>query len=303
MLNFNLTNARFLIAGIATTLVFTAQPSNADAVFDVLRSYYATEAHLPLGVKIENETVDEAVRRIEFSYSAFDNEVVPARLEVPRDVVNPPVVILLHGLTQSREQWWRADDGPYSFPSRHRTELIQAGYAVLAIDARGHGERLDGTDFSDPAIYLERAYFDAGRKIIAETVIDVRRAIDVLETIEGIDTDRIGVTGFSLGAFIGYLAAAVEPRIDAGLIMAMPFLPLSEGHAVSFTSQFAYVDGIGDKPMGFIVGTEDQLYTREAVEALAGAMLVEPQVTWVESGHDLPDETALTSVTFFKDAL
>jgi len=278
-------------------------PATADVTFDTLRSFYATEAHLPLDIEIKRDIVAKSVRRIEFTYATFDNQIVPARLEIPTGVSNPPVIVLLHGITQSREQWWREDHGPYSFPSRHRVALLAAGYAVAAIDARVHGERISGTDFKDPSVYLSKAYFDAGRKIIAETAIDVRRAIDALETIEGIDTSRIGVAGFSLGAWVGYLAMAVDPRIDAGMIMAMPFLPLSDGQQASFTSQFVYAQGMGDRKLGIIAATEDRLYTREAVEGLADTMPHRPQVTWVESDHDLPDSTSEISVTFFKGAL
>ena len=289
-----------LAGGVAAAGLPGASPAMAEGGFDLLRSYYAVDAHLPIALTVVSDTEVAGVRRVEFTYSAYDNQIVPARLDIPLGVDNPPVIIALHGITQSRAQWWREDHGPYSFPSRHRQGLTDAGFAVLAIDARVHGDRMVATDFPDQSIYLRESYFDAGRKIIAETVIDVRRAIDAAEEIDGIDTDRIGVTGFSLGAFIGYLAAAVDPRIDAGMIMAMPFLPVTEGEVASFTSQFNYVEGLAGKPMGFIAGTRDPLYTREAVDALEAAMQGQPEVTWVESEHDLPEDTAAISVAFFE---
>lgn len=291
---------------LASTLVaastMAALPVLAETPFDYLRSYYATDAHLPQTVTLVHDAINQTTRRIDFTFTSFDNQTVPARLEIPEGVDAPPVIILMHGLTQSRAQWWRTDDGPYSFPSRHREALLKAGFAVLAIDARGHGDRMTSTDFQDPSAYLENWYVDSARKLIAETAIDVRSAIDALSQFEGIETDQIGLTGFSFGAFAGYLASAVDPRIDASLMMALPILPVSEGQSASFTSPFAYAPGFADKSVGFIAATEDTLYTREAVDALVAGLPVDPQVHWVESDHDLPDNTAALSVTFFKQA-
>ena len=291
---------------VASTLVaastMAALPALAETPFDYLRSYFATDTHLPQTVKVVHDAFNQTTRRIDFTYTSYDNQIVPARLEIPEGVETPPVIILMHGLTQSRAQWWRTDEGPYSFPSRHREALLKAGFAVLAIDARGHGDRMTGTDFQDPSAYLENWYVDSARKLIAETAIDVRSAIDALSQIEDIGTDRIGLTGFSFGAFAGYLASAVDPRIDASLMMALPILPVSEGQSASFTSPFAYAPGFAGKSVGFIAATEDTLYTREAVDALAAGLPVDPQVHWIESDHDLPDNTAALSVTFFKQA-
>ncbi|WP_172885641.1 acetylxylan esterase [Jiangella sp. DSM 45060] len=62
-------------------------------------------------------------------------------------------------------------------------------------------------------------------------VHEVRRAIDLLETLPGVDGSRIGLTGNSGGGWLTTLATAVEPRIAA----AAP--------ATFVTSRGRYLDG------------------------------------------------------------
>lgn len=296
------TRSRNIAAVLAVASLAIVAPAKAETIFEYLRSYYTIDAHLPQNVDVQEETTTEFARRIEFTYSTFDNQLVPARLEIPKGTQMPPVIILLHGLTQSREQWWRTDDGPYSFPSHHRDALVQAGFAVLAIDARSHGERKSDTDFDDLLVYLSNGYVDAVRKLIAETAIDVRGAIDALNQVGGVNVDQVGLVGYSFGAFAGYLASAVDPRIDASLLMAMPILPVTEGQGASFTSPLAYAPGFEGKTLGFIAATEDTIYTRESFDALVAELPAEPQVNWIEGGHDLPEDTAAISVAFFQKA-
>lgn len=274
--------------------------ARAGSGFEILRSLYESDPHLPLEMTVSADQNAENVRRVEFTFAAYDNQIVPARLDIPVNFDNPPVIVALHGLTQSRAQWWRKDEGPYSFPSRHRSALIDAGFAVLAIDARAHGDRLADTDFQDQSVILQNGYNNLGRHLVSETVLDVRRALDALEQIKGVDHDRIGLTGFSLGAFIGNIAVAVDPRIDAGFIMALPFLPVSEGQSASFTSPFQYVEGLSGKDLTYLAATQDFLYTREIVDAYVQTFAGAPDVIWVESDHDFPSDTAGLSVAFFE---
>lgn len=51
------------------------------------------------------------------------------------------------------------------------------------------------------------------------SVIDVRRMIDWAESQPDVDPDRIALAGLSVGAIIGSLAALVEPRISATVLV------------------------------------------------------------------------------------
>jgi dienelactone hydrolase len=52
------------------------------------------------------------------------------------------------------------------------------------------------------------------------TVIDICRSIDMLETLDFVDAERIGYVGHSFGATWGGVLAGVEPRIKAVVLIA-----------------------------------------------------------------------------------
>ena len=56
-----------------------------------------------------------------------------------------------------------------------------------------------------------------GRPYLYDTVWDVMRLVDYLETRADVDPKRIGVMGISKGGTEAYLAAAVDPRIAAAV--------------------------------------------------------------------------------------
>ena len=120
-----------------------------------------------------------------------------------------PVVIQLHGTNGNKEQL------------RPRLiALANRGIIGIAIDGRYHGER-SGEASSLGSPYASGIFnaFKTGREhpFCYDTVLDVRRLIDYLETRPDIDPSRIGLGGFSKGGIETYLAAAVEPRIAAAV--------------------------------------------------------------------------------------
>ncbi len=76
--------------------------------------------------------------------------------------------------------------------------LADAGFTVLLTDARGHGR--SGGRAMDFGWWGEQ---------------DIRAAVDFLAAQPGVDPDRIGVLGMSMGGEEAIGAAAVDPRIRA----------------------------------------------------------------------------------------
>ena len=142
-----------------------------------------------------------------FSFASEAGERVPGIfLNAASAKDRRPVVIFLHGSGAKKEDQL----------ALMRT-LADRGLAVAAIDARHHGERIrTGTQLDQ--------YFDAmlqtyrtgkGHPYLYDTVWDVLRLIDYLQTRADVDPKRIGVMGISKGGTEAYLAAAVDPRIAA----------------------------------------------------------------------------------------
>jgi dienelactone hydrolase len=120
-----------------------------------------------------------------------------------------PVVIQLHGTGGNKEQL------------RSRlTTLANRGFVAVAIDGRYHGERAgNAPGLSTPYATAIFESYKTGREhpFFYDTVLDIRRLLDYLETRPDVDSTRIGLGGFSKGGIETYLAAAVEPRIAAAV--------------------------------------------------------------------------------------
>jgi dienelactone hydrolase len=121
-----------------------------------------------------------------------------------------PVVIQLHGTGGRKEQL---------LP--RLTTLANRGFVAVAIDGRYHGEREGNIrGLSSPYTTAIFNAYKSGREhpFFYDTVLDVMRLIDYLETRPDVDAARIGLGGGSKGGIETYLAAAVEPRVAAGVV-------------------------------------------------------------------------------------
>lgn len=85
-------------------------------------------------------------------------------------------------------------------------EAADRGFALLCFDQLGFGTRIvEGEHF-----YERHPEWSKMGKMVADTLA----AVETLSTLEFIDSDRIAVLGYSLGAAVGLYAAALDDRID-----------------------------------------------------------------------------------------
>ena len=101
--------------------------------------------------------------------------------------------------------------------------LVRGGFAVLAFDTIGEGERRHywnpstrASEFDDPR--LERVLpggllLLAGEHLAQYHVWDGMRAVDYLLTREEVDPERIGCVGHSLGGYVALLLGVLDERI------------------------------------------------------------------------------------------
>jgi dienelactone hydrolase len=119
-----------------------------------------------------------------------------------------PVMIVLHGTGGSKE-------GVASWLE----EFARKGVVGVAVDARYHGGRSGGAKGSAAYVAaITRAWkTPAGRPhehpFYYDTVWDLWRLLDVLETDPVIDAKRIGMFGVSMGGIQTWLAASVDDRV------------------------------------------------------------------------------------------
>jgi len=143
----------------------------------------------------------------------FDTEAamsVPALLFVPDGVdrrSRAAAVLAVHGHGTTKET---IDYAP---------RLAELGAVVLAPDLRGFGERSDWTpeDHYHCDVDLVNAVL-VGTTPLAQNLWDMARAIDILQSFEFVDGDRVGVCGWSYGGTVALFLAAWDERVRAAVV-------------------------------------------------------------------------------------
>jgi pimeloyl-ACP methyl ester carboxylesterase len=103
-----------------------------------------------------------------------------------------PAIVLVHGFGSSRMQNWKST-GWYG-------GLTEAGFAIVAMDCRGHG---DSGKPHDPALYGHD-----------------RMADDVTVVVEACGLNQALILGYSMGGFIGLRLLAAHPERVTRLAIA-----------------------------------------------------------------------------------
>lgn len=117
-----------------------------------------------------------------------------AILRRPAEGGPAPVVIIVGGLDSVKEELQIVAD-----------YFLRRGMATLALDGPGQGET---------GLTL---------KIEAASERPIGAAIDHLRTVDGVDAERLGLYGQSLGGYYVVRAAAFDPRVKAVVASAGPF--------------------------------------------------------------------------------
>ncbi|MEX0677921.1 MAG: alpha/beta fold hydrolase [Pirellulales bacterium] len=252
---------------------------------------YEYDATIPIEARTVEKVEKDGLVREKIVFRGAQGFLVPGYLQFPASGAGPyPCVLLLHGWSGSKENWWQ--DGNYISGGNVRRALLAAGFAVLALDAQCHGDRIAQNDFAPVNHYVAENAASMPRKgyftladIYIQTTRDYRRAIDYLETRPEIDKARMGLVGYSMGGTQTFLLAGVEPRIKAAVAVAAP----AEKSKWSLVAPQNFVRAIGDRPFLAIMGRNDEMcpveHARERQSLFDGK--ANDQV-FFEAGHRLP---------------
>lgn len=156
------------------------------------------ETAIPLDVQVLESERLEKVTRKKITYAASQGDRVPAYLLIPHQCKGRvPAVLCLHGTSGPRGR--TAGLGP-DYP-RYTLELAERGYVTIAPDYP-----LLGDNQTDPAAL---GYASGTMKGIWNHM----RAVDLLESLPEVDSERIGACGVSLGGHNSLFVGAFDPRI------------------------------------------------------------------------------------------
>lgn len=182
-----------------------------------------------LNIQIEYEKEHEDFYETRFTFTSEPYAEVPCHLLIPKAGEGPfPVVITVQGhssgmhisLARPKSE---ADKESISGGDRDfAIRTIKEGYAALVMEQRAFGEREDQRPEAlrgrgDRCTHPSMVALLLGRTMIGQRSWDVVRAIDVLETFDQVDADKVGLMGNSGGGTTTYFASCIDERIKVSM--------------------------------------------------------------------------------------
>jgi len=235
----------------------------------------------------------EGLRCLGLEFSSRGDRVI-GQVVLPSEPAPAPLILLAHGLGSARNE-----DGMDAIGAR----WVREGAAVAAIDFALHGdrgnpkfsERLQGTaagalsgGFSEPTSEL------LWHEFMRQSVLDLRRLVDALESLDEIDAKKLVYVGFSLGGIIGSIFCGVDPRPRAAALVIAG--AGAEGAPLDPTR---FVTNIGPRPTLFVGATQDETIPRQSTERLFDAASEPKRIEWFEAGHRTLPGNAMKAVWQF----
>lgn len=183
---------------------------------------------------------------VDFNFNAPDGAKIAVTYYPP--IVRPaPAALLLHMLGRNKGDW-----------EAFAKTLQKQGWAVMAMDLRGHGASAGPADWT-------------------KSPGDVEAAMKVLAARPEVDPNRTAIVGASIGSNLALIAGAADSRISAvaALSPGLDYMGLKPGDTI---------DKFGDRPV-LLVASEDDSYSAEAVKQLAPKLIGGKAKIFTNAGH------------------
>jgi cephalosporin-C deacetylase-like acetyl esterase len=271
-----------------------AGAQGAAPAWETLQKEYTLPAGLPLEATRDRLSQTDDATLYKVTYRSTNSQKVPALLFVPRQAKTPmPVVVLQHGLGGKKEDM---------LTDVMKAALVKLGYAGFAIDAALHGERKAAGQA------VSTAFFSADKAPIYQTVADLRRAVDYLESVPEVDAKRIGFYGVSMGGILGALVTGLDTRFRAPVLVVAGgdygtilensdalkqatagtlLTPELVRQILADVDPINFVAHISPRPVLMENGKTDTVIPAAAAEALHKAARDPKTVRWYPGGHDI----------------
>lgn len=270
-----------LVIGIAFAACASAADKPVTAPEVSALAFYDYDANLPLDVEQTEAKRTDAFTQYHLWYTSAHSQRVSALLTIPAGATNPPVIFVQHGYGDSKEvdyvQW------PTMF-------IIKEGYAVMSIDAQYHGERKK-PNFPQELFNVRSP---EARDAFVQTVIDLRRAVDLLAKRDDVDATRVGYLGMSMGAMLGAVFCGVEKRVNAACLVVggggfAQLLGAKVDPEVRANTDVIdpvyYVGMISPRPLLMINGRKDDKVRPANAQAMFDAAREPKRIEWYDGGH------------------
>jgi dienelactone hydrolase len=262
-------------------------PLPAGTRLEDLAAQFTYDASAPIGVVELGSTLDRALTVRDIEFTGARGGRARAYLITPPTGGPHPGMVFVAGSNQRRED---IRDDALAVARRGVVTLVLEQSQMAA--ARPHIWTLTAQD----------------REEAIETVQDVRRAIDLLIARPDVDRTRIGYYGFSYGAWLGAITAAVDRRVTllvlrSGGPQILTEIARTTGRTVTpdYLALMATVDQMSYAPsiVGPVLvqnGKTDTTYTAEQIRAWQERVGGMKTVGNYNAGHTL-DAPANADVT------
>jgi len=201
-----------------------------------------------------------------------DGEQIPAILTLPKSDAPVPAAVLLHGFSSRKEQM--ADSVGRA--------LERLGIASLAIDLPLHGAREQG---------VEGLSIRSPLALVQKWRLAVREGHQSLRFLAGhgaIDSTRIGIVGYSLGAYLTVAIAADNRVVRAVVLAAGGDLPERTPFAAlvrTIADPIGAVRALSGRPLLMVNGRLDRTIQPSQATALFDAAGEPKEIRWYQGGH------------------
>ena len=274
-------------AGLALVLMLLAGCGGGD-----------DESSVPAPFKYDSKPLDLTSKRT--SYGDADVKVEDVSFAGPGDtrltgyLVTPvsessdrrPAVVYAHGAGGDRQEM--LDEARY---------MAETGAVTLTLDMIYSPSRAEAL----PTTGMEAVRANSALEV--ECVREIRRAVDLLQSLDSVDEGRIGYVGWSAGARMGALISGVEHRIEAFDLIAGGAAPISEyvnaapaelraelREIFETTDTLHYVGLAKPSALLFQLGRQDEVVPEAALRELARAGSEPKDVRWYDTGHAPSEE-------------
>jgi cephalosporin-C deacetylase-like acetyl esterase len=286
----------------ATSATQTAiAPTSTPIPIDDLRPLFDYDSAAPLEFEETGVDYQGEIAIHDISYASPMGGRVTAYLVVPPGE-GPFAAILLH----------HPGDGSRDSLLDEAVALASTGAVCLLIDA----------PWARPEPWHRETNYDPenDRALYIQNVVDMERGIDLLDSREEVDPERIGFFGHSYGAHMGGVLAGVETRVKAYVFMAgVPSLSdriphhissvLPADHLAAYLEATAPLDAVNyvrhaaPAELLFQCGRQDEILD-EATSLRFYAAGSEPkEIVWYDAGHGLNDEAFLDRARWLGERL
>jgi len=278
-------------------------------VIELLSIEHLELVSLDMQVLSEEDAGSYIVQKI--AYQTFPDIWVPAYLLIPKSSSEPmPTGLCPHGHGYGKEQVMNEDGAYHKYP-RH---LAEAGFVTLVPDHISFGERANPNKGYQGCSFEHEALNLLGGTVIGYRMWDLQRAIDLLETLPQVDSNRIGCTGLSLGGEMTLYLSACDTRISvaciAGFLTSFAGTFLKEPHCicgyvpkmVRYLEHADIASLIAPRPLLIQSGTKDGSFLSNDAEAaykelneLYGNLgcVEKVELNVFEAGHEFHVDTAV----------